>query len=1061
MSIQKHTYRNIIDCNARLKKLEVSITNNTFSAQSINLFAFSIQNVVNEYPLLTFSNSEDYDFLVQDLENNPIKATKILFVSTTLGVAGQDQLTKPVSVLKKDSDGTEDIYYQLPITKVQTQQRQGNRVKVEFDELILDGLTQFNQYEIEPSYTISLILYYRQLKRICLLDNPHLFTEKKPITDKIVERVKDIMCKREDSFKRKDPEDICTKNKKVFSLTLTNTDSNPQNITLFDSGITLASNTKTYGSPIFSTILDNETPQIDGQSINVYIESQNTVTFQSTQNATTNDIVTHNYTTNQTYRLQIAGTWFINGLALNTSLGNVIAGISTLNQLYIFNIPENSAPTIIHSDVVGGGSRGFGFYSPTSNVYVFVSRLVANVLVVDANSPYTNGLTPLTAGLYESINSEYCPTNDTVWVVNSLNPEIYIVDCGHLIVVTISMTVFLPVGETSIKAITYNSDTDQIIVCSENYAYTFNPTDIVPSSITALDVGLPDCGQLVYIPNVNRYGFMEDAFFSDAYFLNTDFIIQSIDTTIGGEPQPSFNGFRSSNDSLYMRTRGLEGISQFDFDPIEGAISFGDVDSYNFFNQGLRQDNKKVSCVKVVSSNQSQLVNNFDVLKIDANGKQNQEQISPIVKVNTFQQQGDRALIITDDLILDGQTQFSQYLLNGNQSVNLLVYYSEVKRSDFLTGKKNPFIKPIKVKPVDWVALAEKYNKDKIKAIEKCKELQIQITNTTATDTPFSLFQAFENQLITNTPSATFGDIDGYNFLVQNLRTNHLIFCGVEIVSTNQEQLNVPVIVSTDDADGDSVVYQHFPVNNLDTYQAQGNTVFIETNNLILDGLTTFPSYIIKANSTVTFVIFYRQFMLSSFFDIGFFKMKKPILDNGKGFANEMEYFNEVSTVSNNQINYKDKLNSEKNANKKEKNSIFDTEQSVSSFNSDYIPKGFDYLIPFYKKVRVKYERTNGVCKTDEPVKQKIYVPSENLDFGNKEFYQKQKVSDNPLDGFSSEVRTVNDLSSRETQLRSFYDPNNEEANRTKYRAFTKRKHRYKKKKLKKDRVNVKRNYRW
>ena len=62
MSIQKHTYRNIIDCNARLKKLEVSITNNTLSAQSINLFAFSIQNVVTEYPLLTFSNSEDYDF---------------------------------------------------------------------------------------------------------------------------------------------------------------------------------------------------------------------------------------------------------------------------------------------------------------------------------------------------------------------------------------------------------------------------------------------------------------------------------------------------------------------------------------------------------------------------------------------------------------------------------------------------------------------------------------------------------------------------------------------------------------------------------------------------------------------------------------------------------------------------------------------------------------------------------------------------------------------------------------------------------------------------------------
>ena len=223
MSTQEHTYRNIVNCNARLTKLEVSISNNTLSPLTINLFAFSITPANTQYPLLTFSNVDGYDFLVQDLENNPIKATKILFASDS-----QEQLTNPVSVLTKDSDGQEDVYYQLPITKVQTQQRQGNRVKVNFDELILDGLTQFNKYVINPSTTISMVLYYRQLKRICLLDLPHLFTEKKPITDKITKDIKEIMCKREDSFKRKDPEDICTKNKKVFSLTLTNTQSTPR-----------------------------------------------------------------------------------------------------------------------------------------------------------------------------------------------------------------------------------------------------------------------------------------------------------------------------------------------------------------------------------------------------------------------------------------------------------------------------------------------------------------------------------------------------------------------------------------------------------------------------------------------------------------------------------------------------------------------------------------------------------------------------------------------------------------------------------------------------------------
>ena len=399
-----------------------------------------------------------------------------------------------------------------------------------------------------------------------------------------------------------------------------------------------------------------------------------------------------------------------------------------------------------------------------------MNSVIATLYVVDATT-YAISSVVLTAGLFKNDFSAYCPTNDTMWITNNSNPQIFVIDCSTNAVTIIVMTPFLPIGDTSLSGVTYNSKTDQIIVCSENYAYTFSPNDIVPSSTTAFGVGVTgDCKQLEYIPNVDRYGFLAVGGTSKAFFLNNDFTLQSVNNAIVGSPFPFFAGLNPNTNSLYLRSRGIGGISQFEFEATENAISFSDVDSYNFFNQGLRQDNKKVSCVKVVSSDQSQLVNNFDVLKIDANGKQNQEQLSPIVKVDTFQQQGDRALIITDDLILDGQTQFSQYLLNGNQSVNLLVYYAEVKRSDFLTGKKNPYLKPVKVKPIDWVALAKKFNKDKIKAVEKCKELQIQITNTTATDSQFNLFQAFENQLITNTPSVTFGDIDAYNFIVAKFK---------------------------------------------------------------------------------------------------------------------------------------------------------------------------------------------------------------------------------------------------------------------------------------------------
>jgi len=335
------------------------------------------------------------------------------------------------------------------------------------------------------------------------------------------------------------------------------------------------------------------------------------------------------------------------------------------------------------------------------------------------------------------------------------------------------------------------------------------------------------------------------------------------------------------------------------------------------------------------------------------------------------------------------------------------------------------------------------------------------MTNTTGIDSQFNLFEAFENQVITNTPSVTFGDIDAYNYLVQQLRTNHLVFCGVEIRTTNQEQLGVPVEVSTEDANGDEVSYQHFPINDVDVWQKASNNVFIATNNLILDGMTTFPAYVLKANTTVVFVIYYRQFFLSSFFDMDFFKLKKPIINNSKGFANEMEYYNDVSEVANNEKYYNKELNKQKSSNKKEKITIFDTEQSVSSLNSEYYPNSFDYLVPFYNKVKVKYQDTNGVCKTTTPTKQEMYVDSEDLDFGNKEFYKKEKISKNPLEGYSSDITKVDDLSRTNNQTRGFKDRKNEELKGTKYRGFVKRKTRYRRNKLKAEKINVKRNYRW
>ena len=90
-----------------------------------------------------------------------------------------------------------------------------------------------------------------------------------------------------------------------------------------------------------------------------------------------------------------------------------------------------------------------------------------------------------------------------------------------------------------------------------------------------------------------------------------------------------------------------------------------------------------------------------------------------------------------------------------------------------------------------------------------------------------------------------------------------------------------------------------------------------------------------------------------------------------------------------------------------------------------------------------------------------MYVDSEDLDFGNKEFYKKEKISKNPLEGYSSDITKVDDLSRTNNQTRGFKDRRNEELKGTKYRGFVKRKTRYRRNKLKAEKINVKRNYRW
>ena len=361
---------------------------------------------------------------------------------------------------------------------------------------------------------------------------------------------------------------------------------------------------------------------------------------------------------------------------------------------------------------------------------------------------------------------------------------------------------------------------------------------------------------------------------------------------------------------------------------------------YNFFVNSLEGQPIKLDCMDIISSTQDQLSNAITISKTDADGHSNQKPTFPILDVSAWQEQGNRSSIPMGGIILDGRTFFSQYKVNAGETVVFELCYEQLNQFCFgehpeLFTSLKPIAKQEKEKIENKIIERDKKesgdDESKFEIIKDSIIIDISISNNTANSSTFNLFQANQNQLIINTPSVNFADVDAYNFLVQQLRESPLVLNAVEIVSSDQNQLTLPVSVKTDDANGDSITYQHFPINKVASTQEQGNRVIVKTNNLILDGYTTFASYNILPNTTVSFILYYREFHRSLFLQKHFFtKLKKPIFSNGMGFAEEIEYFNEVSKKSNNKKTIGNNLkNTEKNIN-------FGTEQVFSvSFNGE------------------------------------------------------------------------------------------------------------------------------
>jgi hypothetical protein len=641
-----------------LTKLEITIANPTGLAQFVSLFNYSIQSITSQYPLLQFSGVTGYDYLIQDIENNPIKASKILFVSTSQG-----QLANPVFVQKKDSNGQVYSYNEFPIIGVDTNQQQGNRVEVVFDELLLDGLTSFSNYRINAGESVTMVFYYRQMKRIYLQEFPQLFQTKKSISGEIKSNLDKIYCDREKDARGEDEDWKCKEGKNIFQLTIKNNSSQQQFVNLFDNYSLVTAQNLSAPVNTFNTNAGNYSKffflewNVDQQGYTI-------------GGALQDRIVAYDY-------LASPRTEYVQGATIRgLQLSNITNKIYYSSGANVFELAlgTGNAPLVYPQ----GGTNTQALILDEVNNYLFVLRSATNDIVrLDLNNLASS--TTFTTVSVPNVNvGGFNPATNEVIIQRGLD----LIGINALTgVITTRFT--LGLASNAIQ-ITYIPEWNAIAVTYAQ-AFTYN--------LVLFDTSFNVIGSYSSLAT-SWNGFTFDKNRMELVLPESTSTIRTLFFTYASIQAGTFSSFFSTgfNTSVagYLSASQTILLGRFTFQPTQSlsrmpTVQFLNPDSYNYFTQSLDYEPMLVSCMDVIAQNQQQLTNNIVIQKKDANGYINSVPESPIIKVDTFQEQGGRAFLELQKLILDGTTTFASYPLNGGETVTLVLYYRQFKRLSILS----------------------------------------------------------------------------------------------------------------------------------------------------------------------------------------------------------------------------------------------------------------------------------------------------------------------------------------------------------------------------------------
>ena len=104
------------------------------------------------------SGSANYNSFVNNLNNEPVFIQMVRLL-----VQNQNQLNNELQLTKIDSNGNQIFMPNFPINEVSAYQQQGNIGEITLKDIVFDGRTYINQYQLNAYESMSFEIYYKQL----------------------------------------------------------------------------------------------------------------------------------------------------------------------------------------------------------------------------------------------------------------------------------------------------------------------------------------------------------------------------------------------------------------------------------------------------------------------------------------------------------------------------------------------------------------------------------------------------------------------------------------------------------------------------------------------------------------------------------------------------------------------------------------------------------------------------------------------------------------------------------------------------------------------------------